>query len=152
MRWVIEGLVPRMIKEDFYDLVYAGLKVHYKNALKWSEPPQDYDPLIKRIKLPWTKLNKHEFTGIYMGAASKIQYQGWATTDGVPDGRGVLIASPKGMTLSWFKDGMLHGPYVQFNYGKLLSGVHRYGTHLGAPLVVQIAGYQRKSNSANFGY
>jgi hypothetical protein len=70
MLWIIEGLVPRMIKEDYYDTVYMGMKVHYNNVLDWGPPPIDYDPKDKRKKLPWTKMP--ELTGIYLGSSTKI--------------------------------------------------------------------------------
>jgi len=59
-----------------------------------------------------------------MATATRLQYQGEVNSEGKPHGRGFILGTPKSLTISWFKDGLMHGPYVQFNYAKLLEGSH----------------------------
>ena len=70
--------------------------------------------------------------------------------DGVPDGRGIVLSSPKALTISWFKQGKFHGPYVQFNYAKLLAGSHNEGNHVGKAYVTPIGAFSRKINTGSF--
>ena len=42
MRWVLYGLIMRMIKEDYYDIVYKGIKWHYQNEFNWGKPSKDW--------------------------------------------------------------------------------------------------------------
>ena len=64
MKWILEGFLVRMIKEDYYDVVYQGIQYHFKNKLNWGPAPTDHRN-ITRIKLKWTDLDIETFTGLY---------------------------------------------------------------------------------------
>ena len=87
---------------------------------------------------------------MYMESATRIQYQGECNLEGLPDGRGLVLSTPKALTIGWFKQGKLHGPYVQFNYAKLLAGCHKEGVHVGEPVTTPIGAFSRKINTDSF--